>query len=109
MRVLPDECVPKRFQNSIRGHDCWTAPQAGLTGKKNGELLEIAEHNRFDVLLTVDKAIPQQQNFTGRRISVVIIRARSKELEDLLPYVSAFLAAIKSIQPGEIVYVGFES
>ena len=108
MRILLDECIPKRLQNSITGHECWTVPQTGLAGKKNGELLELAGSKGVDVLLTVDKAIRHQQNLAGRRIAIVVIRARSNELEDLLPHLPACLAAIGSIKPGEVVYTGLK-
>jgi hypothetical protein len=52
MRILLDECVPvasKRHLVSL-GHECQTVPEAGFAGKKNGELLALAER-RWDVLL----------------------------------------------------------
>jgi hypothetical protein len=42
MKVLIDECVPRKFKSSLRPHDCQTVPEAGLAGKKNGELLALA-------------------------------------------------------------------
>jgi hypothetical protein len=40
-----------------------------LAGLKNGRLLDAAEAAGFDVLITVDQNIPDQQNLTGRRIA----------------------------------------
>jgi hypothetical protein len=40
-----------------------------MAGLKNGRLLDAAEAAGFNVLLTVDQNIPDQQNFVGRRIS----------------------------------------
>ena len=54
MTVLIDECVPRDIRKSLGDHKCITVPQAGFAGKKNGELLDLAEQARFDVLLTVD-------------------------------------------------------
>jgi hypothetical protein len=42
MKVLIDECVPRKFKSSLRPHDRQTVPEAGLAGKKNGELLALA-------------------------------------------------------------------
>lgn len=39
MRVLLDECVPKRLGRELTGHTVRTVPQEGWSGKKNGELL----------------------------------------------------------------------
>src|SRR4051812_10381901 len=71
-------------------------PQAGLAGKRNGELLTLAEAAGFDVLLTVDKGLPHQQNLSDRVISLLVVRAHSNEIEDLLPHVPACLEALRS-------------
>ena len=54
MKVLLDECVPRKLKNSLLDHECQTVPQAGFTAKKNGELLSLAERAGFDVFLTMD-------------------------------------------------------
>jgi hypothetical protein len=58
VRVLLDECMPRKLKNSLPGHECATAPEAGLAGKKNGELLSLAEKMGFDVFLTLDNREP---------------------------------------------------
>jgi hypothetical protein len=52
MRVLLDECVPRKFKYSLLDHDCHTVPEAGLAGKKNGILLGLAEAAGFEIFLT---------------------------------------------------------
>lgn len=91
MRVLLDECIDERFRNHLRGHDCQTVRYAGLSGLKNGELLDAAEEVKFDVLLTVDNGIEYQQNLTGRHIAIIIVRIKSNRLADLLPHVPTCL------------------
>jgi predicted nuclease of predicted toxin-antitoxin system len=73
MKLLLDECVPRKatFLLAADGHECQTAGEAGLAGKENGELLREAE-KRFDVLLTIDKNIPHQQNLSGRGRAILI-------------------------------------
>ena len=44
--------------------------------------------------------------YAGRNIAIIIIRAKSKRLKDLLPHVRACLACIESIQPCQIVRIG---
>ena len=39
----------------------------------NGDLLTKAEQAHFDVLVTADKNMRYQQNFTGRRIAIVVL------------------------------------
>jgi predicted nuclease of predicted toxin-antitoxin system len=105
MRILIDECIDERLRNSLPGHDCQTARYAGLAGLKNGELLIAAETARFDVFLTADQGIEYQQNLVARKMAIIIFRAKSNRLKDLLPLVPACLARIDSIQPGQIVRI----
>ncbi|MGC1617607.1 MAG: hypothetical protein WA765_03870 [Candidatus Acidiferrum sp.] len=105
MRILIDECIDERLRSFLHGQDCQTARYAGFSGLQNGELLAAAEAANFDVFLTVDQGIEYQQNLTARKIAIVIFRAKSNRLKDLLPHVPACLAHIASIQPGQIVRV----
>jgi predicted nuclease of predicted toxin-antitoxin system len=77
MRILLDECVPRKLKNSFVEHDCRTVPEAGLAGKKNGELLSLAERLNFDVLITMDKGIEYEQNLRERKVAVIVLLAKS--------------------------------
>ena len=83
MRLLIDECVDERLRQLFPNHDCQTARFANLAGLGNGRLLEAAEGAGFDVLITVDQSIPDQQNLSGRRISLVILCGPTNRLRDL--------------------------
>jgi predicted nuclease of predicted toxin-antitoxin system len=76
MKLLLDECTPKRLRLDFPGHEVHTVEQAGLKGLKNGTLLRAAS-NEFDVLITVDKNIPFQQRITTHSIAILILVARS--------------------------------
>lgn len=104
MRVLIDECIPRKFKSCLRPRDCQTVPEAGLAGKKNGELIGLAE-GRFDVLVTLDKGLQFQQNLEGRKIAIVLIRSKSNRMVDLQQHAQACLVAIESIQPGQLLLV----
>lgn len=105
MRVLIDECIDERLGDIVPGHDCQTARYVGLAGLRNGDLLAAAEAAKFDVLLTVDQGFKFQQNLTGRKIAIIIFRAKSNRLKDLLPYIPACLNHLKSIRSGQIVTI----
>jgi predicted nuclease of predicted toxin-antitoxin system len=100
MRILLDACVPNRLRHAITGHDVSTARQQGWSALPDGELLDRME-GRFDVLVTVDRNLPFQQRLQDRPFAVVILRARSNRLTDLLPLVPALTAALAGISPGE--------
>ena len=59
MRLLLDECVPKKLGNLLVGHDVKTVAQCGWSGLKNGQILSVAQQ-QFDVFLTVDQNLPHQ-------------------------------------------------
>ena len=107
MKVLIDECAPSALRQALarHGHNCETVQEVGWSGKKNGELLRLAE-TEFDVLITVDTNLRYQQNLTARKIAVVLLLARSNRLEILSPYFSACALALETIRPGDFVEVG---
>lgn len=107
MRVLLDECAPGALKRVFadEGHQCRTVQEAGWAGKKNGELLSLAEA-AFDVLITVDTNLRYQQNLAGRKIAVVVIQSSSNRLEHLRQYFPACVQAVKKIKAGEIVVIG---
>ena len=105
MRLLLDECVPRRLRRELPGHDVRTVQEAGWAGVRNGALLRAAD-GQFEALLTVDQGVGHQQNFTGLRIGAVIMVALSNDIDDLRPLVPAALDALDGLQPGEIKRVG---
>jgi predicted nuclease of predicted toxin-antitoxin system len=105
MRILLDECLPRKLRPFLRGHNSLTVQQAGFAGKKNGALLLAAAEAEFDVLITVDNGIPHQQNTTSLPLAILIIQARSNHLPDLVPLIPSILAALDRIQPGGIARV----
>ena len=104
--MLLDECVPRKLKSSLIGHECRTVPEEGFAGERNGELLMLARQAGFDVLLSSDRGIEFQQNLQSQRIAVLLVRARSSRLADLLPQVHEIPKRLESLQPGEVVVVG---
>jgi len=101
MRVLLDACVPNGLRKSLPDHEVRTGPEMGWGDLDNGELLD-AMNGLFDALVTVDKRLPQEQQITGRALGVVVLRAKSNRLSDLLPLVPALLAALSTLEVGAV-------
>lgn len=78
--------------------------EAGWAGKKNGELLRLAEE-RFEVFLSTDKGIPHQQNVSRLDLAIVLLRAKSNAYEDLAPLMDKANATLGSIEPGTVVRI----
>ncbi len=106
MRVLLDECVDESFRHKLANHDCQTCRFAGFVGLSNGRLLAAAENAGFHVLVTVDRNMRHQQNLSARAISIVILKARTTDMDDLLPLLTALLSTLDNLGPGQIVNVG---
>jgi predicted nuclease of predicted toxin-antitoxin system len=105
MKILLDECLPLDFRRSFRDREAHTVQWADLKGKKNGELLQATELAGYEVFLTVDQGIPHHQNFAGRTLSVVLLRTRTSQIEELLPLVDTILKVLETIQPGQILAI----
>lgn len=105
MRLLLDSCRPHRLRLSLAPHDVQSAKFAGLDGLLDRELLEAIE-GRFDVLLACDQNLQWQQRVAGRPLAVVLLRAVSNRLDDLLPLVARLLAALGDIRPGQVREIG---
>jgi PadR family transcriptional regulator, regulatory protein PadR len=71
--------------------------ETGWAGKQNGELLHLAETS-FDVLVTLDTNLRNQQNLSGRAISIEVLQS-SHWLDHLRQFLLARLSAIKKINP----------
>jgi hypothetical protein len=61
---------------------------------------------QFDVLVTVDTKLRDQQNLEGRRIAIIVLAARTNRLVDLSPLFPACAEAIAKVRPGEVVSIG---
>ena len=106
MRLLLDECIDEGLRYHFTGHECQTCRYAGLSGLANGALLAAADQAGFDVLITVDQNMPNQQSLRGRSISLLVVRARTTNLDDLLILMPDVLGALETLKPGEVVRIG---
>jgi predicted nuclease of predicted toxin-antitoxin system len=104
MRLLLDECTPRRLKRDFAGHAVSTVEEARLKGLKNGQLLRAAAGN-FDVLITVDQNLPHQQNLSSTNLSIPLLVAGSNRYEDLRPLVAKALDSLERITPGLIVRI----
>jgi len=72
----------------------------GWADLDDGPLLD-AMTARFDVLVTVDKSLPKQQRIDNRPLAVVVLRAKTNRLADLLPHVPRLRALLENARPGQ--------
>ena len=76
----------------------------GWTSVQNGALLALCA-TQFEVFVTMDKNLPHQQNLTNLDLAVIVLRARSNQMKDLLPLVPSLIATIPSCRKGVATFV----
>src|SRR6266851_1752389 len=104
MRVLLDECVPKRLRTELTAHAVRTVAEMGWSGIKNGELLQKAASD-FDCFLTVDRNLQFQQRIDALPLAVLVIQAVDNRIETLRPLMAAVREALTSIAANELKVV----
>jgi hypothetical protein len=74
-------------------------------GVKNGRLLDLAEQADFEVFITMDRKLPDQQNISNRSLGVIVLLAPDNQEETILPMDSAILTALQEISPGTSIQI----
>jgi hypothetical protein len=100
VKVLFDHGTPRPLRRHLRGHDADTAADRGWETLTNGELIDRAEQEGYEVLITNDQKLRYQQNLVGRRLAIIVllknnwprVRTRTDEILD----------SLEGIQPGEL-------
>ena len=105
MRVLLDECLPRKLKHNVRADFVRTVPEMGWASIENGALLRLAE-SEFDVFLTRDRNLEYQQNLAAFDLAVIVLVAPTNDIEDLRPLMDAVNESILGIKPTEVKYVG---
>ena len=73
----------------------------GWADLDDGPLLDTMAE-RFDVLVTVDKSLPKQQRIDNRPLAVVVLRAKTNRLVDLIPLAPKLRAVLENARPGQV-------
>lgn len=102
MRVLLDECLPKRLKLAFREHTFSTVPEMGWAGKTNGELLQLAK-GKFDAFVTVDQNLQYQQNLKDSGIAIVLLVVENSRYETFRPLIPKVQQILNTISTGQLV------
>ncbi len=103
MKLLFDQGTPAPLRNHLPAHSVDTLAEKGWSEKDNGELLDLAEREGYEVLVTTDQNLRHQQNLAGRRFGIVVllsanrpeVRLRVLEVEE----------AIAAVHPGTVIEI----
>lgn len=97
MQLLLDECLPKDLLRDFAAHTVKHVKGSEYEGLQNGELLAEAQH-KYDVLITVDVNLYQQNKVFQFNLAVVVLRAYLNAYESLIDTVPAALEVLQMIQ-----------
>ena len=105
MKIIIDECLPKRITQFFPEDQVWTVPQIGLSGSTDKILLDELDARNIEVFVTIDGNIEYQQQFKNRVFGTVIIRAVSNRFSDLLHLKDDLIEAVKNITSGNVIHI----
>ncbi len=103
MLVLLDQGTPVPLRSFLKGHTVKTAAQQGWSTLANSDLLGAAEAAGFDVLVTTDKNLVNQQSLKDRKIATVVLG--NPQWPVARPHVQSIVAAVNAATPGSYVVV----
>jgi predicted nuclease of predicted toxin-antitoxin system len=100
MKLLLDENLPKRLKQDFSEFEISTVHEQGWNGLTNGDLIKLMLDNGFDALLTFDKNLQYQQNFSKYPIQVIVLTAISNRYRHLSPLVDKIKESLSNTQTG---------
>jgi len=103
MRILFDHGTPKPLRHYLSEHVVDTAVERGWSELSNGELLDHAERDGFQVLITTDQNMRYQQNLSHTRIAIVVLL--SNRWPRVRLRIDEIRAVLDGMQPGELKVV----
>lgn len=77
MKILFDQGTPIPLRRHLAGHSIDTAYEKGWSELQNGELLDTAEREGYELLITTDQHIRDEQNLAGRRLKIFVLLSTS--------------------------------
>ena|SRR2546426_6699783 len=104
MRILLDHCLDWRLSRSLPGHTVKAAGKLGWGHLKDKALLARAQ-TQFDVLVTSDKKLPDQQNLSRFNLAVAVLDVPSNRIEDCIPKMPTLLGMLSFLPKGRATVI----
>ena len=98
MRILFDQGTPVPLRQHLTRHLVDTAFERGWSTLRNGELLDVAEHECYDLLITTDQNLRYQQQLAARQLAIIVLLSTS--WPRIQRRIEAIQAAIERVVPG---------
>jgi len=105
VRILFDQGTPVPLRHALITHSVETAFELGWHTLPNGDLLDAAEAEGFEVFITTDQNLRHQQDLSGRRLAIVVLLTADWRL--IQQYSDRVGAALVAAAPGSYVELAF--
>jgi predicted nuclease of predicted toxin-antitoxin system len=105
MKVLLDECLPRKLGRLLVGHEVTTVQEAGWSGVTNGKLLARVA-GQFGAFITIDQNLSAQQDTAALPFGIIVLRSRTNQLHDVAPLAPQILSALPMLLPGRVLVIG---
>ncbi|MEO7142760.1 MAG: hypothetical protein ABI165_04580 [Bryobacteraceae bacterium] len=102
-RVPLDECVHAGVTTAFPGHTVKTVMEIEQCGSPDGPLLTFAQE-RFDVFVTIDRNLEDENNLRKFKLGFVIVRVVNNEIASYQPLFAKLKEAAQKVRAGEVVY-----
>ena len=99
MRILLDHDIPRPLRRYLPEHTVDTANEKGWAELSNGDLLDNAEREGYQVMITGDQNLPYQQNIAHRNLGVLVLL--SNRWPRIQPKTAEIRQALEEITPGQ--------
>ena len=97
--ILFDQGTPVPLRRHLAGHMVDTAFEMGWSRLHNGDLLDRAEEQGYEIIITTDQKLRSQQNLARRDIAVLVLLSTSWPRIQLR--LDEIQNAVDGMQPGE--------
>jgi hypothetical protein len=77
MRILFDQGTPVPLRRYLTSHMVDTAFERGWSALHNGVLLDVAEQEGYDLLMTTDQNLRYQQRLADRQLAIIVLLSTS--------------------------------
>ena len=100
MKILFDHGTPSPLRIHLSQHSVDRSAERGWELLDNGELIQKAEDEGYEVIVTTDQSMRYQQNLTGRRLAIIVLM--STAWPRVQNSIGEIRTAIEDARPGQV-------
>lgn len=94
MKILIDECLPRRLKTLLKPAATFTVQDMGWGGEVNGSLISLAINSGFTVFITVDKNLQHQNRLAKYEMAMIVLDISRNKFEFIEPLKPKIIAAL---------------